>query len=140
MFKEQDRGRVFRKWIWREAALAVRFGIVGTIATVIHLLVVALLISETSLPTLSANTLAFMTASGLSFTGNYLWTFQSPGGPGKAMCRFLFISVSAFSINTLILAALLQTDYLSPFFSAVFSALVVPAITFFASRLWGFKK
>jgi putative flippase GtrA len=128
-----------RNWIWRELAVATRFGLVGITATCVHILIVWLLLSKTLLPTLVANMLAFLTAFGISFTGNYLWTFGSPGHPGKAMRRFLMISVSAFAVNSLLLAWLLTTGWLAPTASAIVSATAIPAITFWASRLWGFK-
>lgn len=136
---EAARGRAVRKRLWRETLIAARFGLVGMAATVVHILVVSLLLAETVTPPLVANTLAFLTAFSISFTGNYLWTFRSPGAPSRAMRRFLVISVSAFAVNTFILAAILRTGWLPPFYAAIVSAAVVPLITFLASRLWGFQ-
>ena len=128
-----------RKRLWREAIIAARFGLVGIAATAVHILVVYVLLSETLLPTLLANTLAFLTAFGISFSSNYIWTFQSPGNPPRALRRFLLISVSAFAINTLILAVILSAQWLSPFFAVTVSSTVMPLITFLVSRLWGFQ-
>lgn len=132
-------GGRLRAWLWRELFVAARFGMVGVAATAVHILIVWLLLSETTLQPLVANMFAFLTAFGISFTGNYFWTFSSPGDPGKAMRRFLLISVSAFALNTLLLASLLRGGWLSPIVAAIVSAAVVPAITFLASRLWGFQ-
>jgi putative flippase GtrA len=128
-----------RARLWHELVVAARFGMVGITATAVHILMVWLLLSETALPPLIANMFAFLTAFGISFAGNYLWTFGSPGNPGKAMRRFVLISASAFAVNTLLLASLLRGGWLSPTVAAIVSAAVVPAITFVASRLWGFK-
>lgn len=128
-----------RNWLWRELTVTARFGLVGITSTCVHILIVWLLLSQTSLPTLVANMLAFLTAFGISFTGNYLWTFRSPGHPGKTMGRFLLISFSAFAVNSLLLAGLLSAGWLAPTASAIVSAAVIPVITFLASRLWGFK-
>ena len=136
---EAAKGRDVRKRIWRETVIAARFGLVGMAATGVHILVVSLLLAATVTPTLVANTLAFLTAFGISFTGNYLWTFRSPGAPSRAMRRFLLISVSAFAVNSFILAAILRARWLPPFYAAIVSATVVPLITFLASRLWGFE-
>lgn len=125
--------------LWREAIIAARFGLVGIAATIIHILVVSVLLSETLLPTLLANTLAFFMAFGISFAGNYIWTFQSPGQPQRVMGRFLLISLSAFCANILILSVILGNAWLSRKSAVVASAAIMPLITFVASRLWGFQ-
>jgi putative flippase GtrA len=129
-----------RRRFRRESSIPARFGLVGAAATVVHVLVVWLLLSRTPLPALVANVLAFMAAFGISFAGNYLWTFRSPGSPYKTLGRFLLISVSALAVNTLLLASLLRTGWLSPTAAAIVSVPVIAAITFSASRLWGFAQ
>ncbi len=71
------------KKLWREAIIAARFGLVGITATAVHILAVSVLLSETQLPTLLANACSFLVAFCVSFAGNYVWTFQLPGHPGK---------------------------------------------------------
>jgi putative flippase GtrA len=127
------------KRVWCEMIVAARFGIVGIVATVVHIMVVWLLLTVTVLSPLVANTLAFLTAFGVSFSGHYRWTFGAPGNPGRAMKRFLLISVSAFAMNTLLLAFLVRGEWLSPVIAAIFSASGVPLFTFIASRFWGFQ-
>jgi putative flippase GtrA len=131
--------RGVRGWLWRELLVAARFGAVGMVATSVHILIVWVLLSNTALPILVANLLAFLTAFGISFLGNYLWTFGSPGDSSKAIRRFLLISCSAFFVNTLLLAGILRAGWFSPTTAAIVSAAVIPAITFVASRLWGFR-
>ena len=125
--------------ILAELVLAARFGLVGTLATTIHIAIVWMLLSETALPVLMANTIAFVCAFGFSFVGNYLWTFGSPGSPRRAMRRFLTISVSAFLINSVLLGTILELGWFNQTVAAIGSAAVIPIITFFASRLWGFN-
>jgi putative flippase GtrA len=127
------------KRIWRELLTVFRFGIVGVIATAVHIFVVWILLNHTDLATLIANALAFLAAFGISFSGHYFWTFQNPGDPGRAIRRFLLISTGGFATNTLFLAAMLRIGWLSPFVSAVVSVAVIPLATFLASRLWGFR-
>lgn len=117
-----------------------RFGVVGSVATGIHMLVVSLIITSGIVPVLVANLIAFLTAFCFSFYGNYYWTFSSPGFRGRALRRFFLISASAFAVNTFVLATLLTTDYFSPTSSALVAATVIPVITFLLSRNWGFKK
>ncbi|PAT43532.1 GtrA family protein [Vandammella animalimorsus] len=125
--------------IWSELLLATRFGTVGALATFVHLLIVWLLLKQTSTPLIIANTLAFLAAFVFSFIGNYIWTFRSPGKARRAMLRFFLIAASAFFINTLVLHALAQSGRFSALSAAMTSASLVPLISFLASKLWGFK-
>ena len=128
-----------RKQLWHEMMIAARFGIVGMVSTAVHIMIVWLLLVSTASPPRVANTFAFLTAFGISFVGNYRWTFGSPGNLRRAIKRFLLISVSAFAVNTLLLAVLLRGEWFSPIVAAIFSAAVVPFITFLTSRFWGFQ-
>ncbi len=133
------RQNFLRTKFWYEILVAARFGVVGITATAIHILTVYVVLSKTTLPTLLANGLAFLVAFSFSFTGNYIWTFQSPSSPQKAMFRFLAISLFAFIANTFILTTLLNIKWFLPFYATMVSAMIVPLITFSASRFWGFK-
>ena len=124
---------------WRELVIAARFGLVGIAATSIHIIVVLLVLNQAGSNPFSANAIAFAIAFGISFLGNYVWTFRSPGSPRRAMFRFFLISGSAFMVNTLILTFLVHGGWFSPVVSAVISASLVPVISFAASRLWGFN-
>lgn len=129
-----------RHRLLRELFIAARFGVVGVCATALHIGVVWSLLTFTTMPALLANLVAFLCAFGLSFTGNYIWTFSNPGSAGKAMRRFFLISLTAFLINSTLLATILASGWLSPRLAAVASASVVPGITFLASRFWGFRQ
>ena len=122
-----------------ELLTAARFGLVGLGATATHILIVWLLLARTSLPPVAANTLAFLSAFGISFVGNYLWTFHAPGNPGRAIRRFFLIALGAFMINTLLLVFLVRGGWFTPAMSAVISAAFVPLISFMLSRFWGFQ-
>jgi putative flippase GtrA len=127
-----------RRRLWREAILAVRFGVVGVVATLVHVLAVWILISLMHVSVFPANLVAFLLAFCFSFAGNYLWTFGAPGQPTVAARRFFFISGSAFVTNNALLGALIAREYLPPDLAAVSAAAVIPLITYTASRLWGF--
>ncbi len=139
MAKTGSSEKFVQKQLCRELIFATRFGMVGITATAVHIIVVSFLLSEIQFPTLLANTLAFLTAFSISFTGNYFWTFQTPGSLRKVMQRFLLISISAFIANTLLLATILSAKWFSPLFSAIVSATLIPVMTFLVSRLWVFR-
>lgn len=123
----------------KELLLAGRFAVVGIVATFVHMLMAWTLIESTRLSPLLANLMAFLTAFVVSFTGHYHWTFQGAGSPWRAMRRLFLISSSAFAINTLLLAGLLKSSWMSASVAAIVAAGIVPAISFLASRFWGFK-
>jgi putative flippase GtrA len=130
---------VLRGRLLREMVIASRFTLVGITATGVHVLILWLLLTQTAFPTLVANLFAFLAAFGFSFIGNYVWTFSAPGDPYRAVRRFLLISGGAFAANTLLLAGLLASKWLEPIHAAMVSAMLIPGITFLASRVWGFN-
>jgi putative flippase GtrA len=132
------KSNIFKR-LWGEMLLAGRFALVGVAATVVHMLVVWVLIEKSSLFPLLSNCFAFLTAFGISFTGHYLWTFRAPGNPFRAMRRLFIISSAAFAMNSILLAGILKAEWLPPSTAAVLAAGIVPAITFLASRFWGFS-
>lgn len=125
--------------VLKEFLIALRFGAVGGVATAIHLVILFVLLSHISLSLFLANATAFGCAFGVSFLGNYRWTFGAPGAVRLAVLRFFVVSLLAFLVNNLVLAAMLQANWLEPTLSALVSALVIPVITFLASRFWAFK-
>lgn len=135
----QTESTSFQHKICSEIFLAFRFGFVGTIATVIHMLAVWVLIEHSSTPILTANLVAFLAAFSFSFAGNYYWTFRRPGHCGRTIRRFFLISACAFSANTVLLATLLDAGFLSPLIAALCAAMIIPVITFLACRFWGFN-
>lgn len=129
----------FRARLAQELLIVFRFGLVGITSTAAHILIVWLLLFDTQVEPLVGNLCAFLIAFGISFSGNYIWTFRIQGHLGQAISRFLLISVSAFVLNTLALAGILHANFVSPSVAAIFAAMVIPAFTFIASRLWCFR-
>lgn len=124
--------------ILSEIFLIIRFGMVGSVATMIHVLTLWALLSKATLSIFFANTISFFCAFGFSFIGNYLWTFGAPGSPKGALRRFFFISANAFLVNNVVLALVLRLGWIDSTCAALCSALVIPVITFLASRFWCF--
>ena len=128
------------KRLKREAIAGARFGFVGLIATTTHVAIVWLALTSTNMTALSANTLAFLIAFGVSYLGNYLWTFSSPGKPRRALLRLFMIAVFALAINSTTLGFFIHKKWFEPLTAATISAAVIPLITFLCSRLWVFEK
>ena len=123
----------------REAGFAGRFGLVGLAATLVHLCFVWTLIRLDLAPPLLANLIAFCVAFGVSFTGHYHWSFQSRMPRRRAAARFGLIALAGFLTGTVVLAGLIRAGVLPPEWAAAIATLVVPAVTFLASRFWGFR-
>lgn len=122
-----------------EIIIFVRFFIVGAAATLIHISVAALSISQFNLPVFRANLLAFLVAFMFAFSGHFIWTFRSQSHLARSLFRYFTISISAFALNNLVLLTLVNTGVLSDIVSVILAAAVIPLISFTASRLWGFR-
>lgn len=130
-------GRPRPRWLV-ESLTASRFAVVGAGATATHLLVAWLLVTRVAVPPLFANGIAFFCAFGISFTGHYLWTFGSPGRLRRSLLRFLSVSLMALVASSALLALAMYSERLSGTTAVLATALIIPVITFAASRLWGF--
>lgn len=126
--------------IFHEFIATIRFGLIGLLSTAVHITIVWLLLMFASVHPTFANTLAFLTAFCVSFIGNYLWTFRSPGNPKRAVFRFFLIAFGGFIINTMILLFLLQANWFSVGLSTVVAASAIPALNYCLSRLWAFRE
>jgi len=137
---EKARKAVRRTKFLSELFIAVRFGLIGMLSTSFHIAIVWILLSKTTLPVLIANTIAFLAAFWISFTGNYLWTFGTHSSARRAAFRFFIISTGAFAFNSAVLGTAIFHLSADPVFSAACSAALIPVITFTASRLWCFNQ
>lgn len=116
-----------------------RFAIIGLLATILHIGMLWLLITQGDVYPIVANLLAFLVAFLLSFTGHYYWTFSSKRNRLQALWRFLIVSGSAFMLNNFVLALLLEVNGFPPVVSAVSAAFVIPVITFILGKIWVFS-
>nr|WP_321445495.1 glycosyltransferase family 39 protein [uncultured Cohaesibacter sp.] len=124
----------------REFLTLMRFGIVGVGATLVHMSVAAGLVHFALANVFIANLAAYMTAFLVAFTGHFLWTFQKGAPLKQAIWRYFVISLSAFGANNLVLLGLVESGLVSKVTSVIIAAAIVPAISYVASRLWGFKE
>ncbi|TLP45697.1 hypothetical protein FDK21_13250 [Cohaesibacter sp. CAU 1516] len=123
----------------KELLTLMRFGIVGIGATLVHMGVAASLVHFNIAPVFVANLVAYLTAFLFAFTGHFVWTFQRGAPLKQAIWRYFVISASAFGVNNLVLLSLVESGLVSKVASVVIAAAIVPAISYVASRLWGFK-
>jgi putative flippase GtrA len=122
-----------------EIQTLARFGMVGIVATILHLSVALLLYGHFNIAPLLANLLAFLAAFLFSFIGHYLWTFQSQRGRLSCLLRFLTISLFALSTNMYVLKELIAYRLLPESWAIPAAATVIPIATYLAARLWAFS-
>lgn len=123
----------------KELLTLIRFGIVGVGATFVHMGVAAFLVHFDVTNVFLANLLAYLTAFSVAFTGHFFWTFQKGAPLKQAIWRYFIISASAFGVNNLVLLSLVESGVVSKVASVIIAAAIVPAISYVASRLWGFR-
>jgi putative flippase GtrA len=121
------------------------FAIVGCVAAVIHLSVVALLVEGLHVRILAANVFGFCVAFLVSFYGHAHWTFpQSAGRRTLARKRFFVVAVTGFIANQSAYASGLDAMgdkgdvwYLPILVAVIFG---VAGFTFVLSKVWAFAQ
>lgn len=126
-----------KRRIKREAKTAVRFGLVGGVATIAHLSVAAVLSALwPSLSEFVVNLCGFLVAFQISLIGHRRLTFRRRG---RAR-RFFLLAILGFLLNNGVLAVLLASTHIAGFWAIGIATLTVPLITYVGSRLWAFRE
>ena len=106
----------------------LRFGLVGVLATTVHIAVALSLVSGLAWALPAANVLAYGVALLVSYTGHSLWVFRHP----LQRRRFLlFVLVNSVSLVVIAgLSWLAEYYQLDPELAVVLIALLVPLVSF----------
>lgn len=114
---------------------AIRFLLVGGVATLVHMLVAAgILLVRPDVSAFVANAGAFACAFLVSFVGHRHFTFARPG----SLWRFLVVALGGFALNNAILAVALALS-VPKLVAVVVATACVPVLTYLASSLWAFR-
>lgn len=116
-----------------------RFGLVGGLATLTHMGVVAYLTLFTSFHPVLSNTVAFLVAFSVSAAGHIFFTFRVAKGRKRALAKFFIVAITALLLSNLLLALMLTAEAIPPYVSQLFAILFVPIVTYAASRFWAFR-
>lgn len=121
-------------------AQMLRFGVIGTLTTGIHMLIGTMLLGS-GLTAPAANALAFAIAFVVSLTGHLGFTFadQRPD-PVRAARRFAIVAATGFLGNETVLFITLQRTDLSATEALCLSTAVAAVATFILSRCWAFHR
>ena len=121
-------------------ARALRFAVVGAVASAVHFTVVVLLVRGADWTPPVANVAGFAVAFVVSFVGQWRWTFAS-GAPHwqHALPRYFLVSVAAFAVNAASYALLLRYAPLRFDVALALVLIAVAGATFVLSRAWAFR-
>ena len=120
----------------------LKFGTVGVLAAMVHMLAVVLLVESEMLPPLYANIGGFLLATNVSYLGHRHWTFHASQSSRylTSHLQFLFVAAFSFCLNEGLYYLLLSYTHL-PYALALFIVLaIVPPITFLLSKFWVFRQ
>lgn len=117
---------------------AVRFGLVGGLSTLVHMVVAQGLLA-TELASLGwSNVVGFVIAFFVSFLGHYHFSFQRNTPFLRSMLRYGVIALMGFAVNNFVLLGLVSMNVLPEAVALAVAIIIVPVGTFIASRFWGF--
>ncbi len=117
----------------------IRFGLVGSLATLIHVLFFMALTKVLQVHPTIATTIAFAGAVGVSYTLNRRWTFRATGSHAQQLPRFLAIALSCAGLNAAIMHVGVEVLGWSPNHSLLIIILTLPVLSFSLQRQWGFR-
>lgn len=118
----------------------LRFGLVGALATLVHMLIGVTLI-HSGWPALAANPVSFVIAFVVSFMGHYGFSFSDQEVDiVTSLKRFSIVACGGFFANEALLAVLVWSGGVPQILALVFSTGTAAVGTFFASRNWAFQK
>ena len=118
----------------------LRFGLVGALATLVHMLIGVTLI-HSGWPALAANPVSFVIAFVVSFMGHYGFSFSDQEADiVTSLKRFSIVACGGFIANEALLAVLVWSGGVPQILALVFSTGTAAVGSFFASRNWAFQK
>ena len=117
----------------------LKFGIVGLLATFVHMVIGFLLIQSSWQP-LVANMIAFGIAFLVSFVGHLGFSFADQDvSASSALWKFALVALLGFACNETLLLVLLWQDVFTDTLSLWVSTGCAAALTFALSRIWAFR-
>lgn len=123
--------------MWRQA---LRFGLVGALATLVHMAIGTILVQSGWSP-LIANGFAFALAFIVSFAGHLGFSFadQEPD-PVVALWRFGLVALAGFLCNEAILVLLVRAPLIPAAAALCASTACAAALTYGLAKLWAFRR
>lgn len=117
----------------------VRFGFVGGLATLVHVILFFALVQVFDVHPTLATTLAFVGAVNVSYSLNRRWTFRSSGSHTRQFPRFLAIALCCAALNAAMMHTGVEVLGWSNIRCLVIIILTLPLLSFSLQRQWGFR-
>ena len=117
-----------------------RFGVIGVVATAVHVGMVVFLVEVPRLTPVWANVFAFLTALPVSYFGNFHWTFAAEGQHGRRVPRFVFTQTLGFASSQTIMFVVVEVMRLYYGIALAAVVMTVPLMSFLLSRMWVFSQ
>jgi len=131
---------VIQSGLAEEFLRLARFSAVGTIATVAHIVVAAILVAAAGAnPTVGAM-IGFVAAFMVSYFGHFRFTFAASGRYRDYLLKFAISSLASFLLSTgavWVATAILGIDY-KPALIAL--GIIVPLCNYLMNRFWVFLR
>jgi putative flippase GtrA len=117
-----------------------RFGLVGIVATAVHVMVGMGLHAGGGMTPFWANLIAFCCALGVSFLGQTRLTFPGAAMGRGAFARFTLVAMTGLGLNQIIVW-LVTSVFAGPYWLALaFIIGTVPAGTFLMLKFWALRR
>lgn len=117
-----------------------RFGIVGSLATLLNSVVFVTLVNSLKFQPLLGNLLAFLAAFCISYFGHSWWTFKNNRHSNEKLIKFLMTSLVGLGINSVFVCILMHRLHQSAYVATLPMIFVTPLLIFFINRSWVFKR
>ena len=122
----------------------LRFGLIGGIATIVHIGIFTLCIEILGVRPFVANFPAFSIAVLVSFAGHFSWTFKHHDEHDRkewmpALVKFIVVALLGLGMNSVIVYGVVNVAQLPYWYAIVLMVTVTPLAVFVLSKLWAFK-
>lgn len=135
------------KWIMKQLTKykeLIRYGICGTITTIINIVVFRLLRLIVGMDLVPSNTCAWIAAFIFSFLTNKLWVFESKSWSGngawREMAGFLLTRLVSMALDMFLIVLLIEIWGWEELLSKIIVNVVVIIFNYVTSKFWVFKK
>lgn len=116
-----------------------RFGVVGLVATVVHVAVGLSLHNGVGMAPLWANLIAFCCAVGVSFLGQTRLTFPHATADGGAFLRFASVAITGLGANQVIVWVVTSALGGPYWLALAIIVATVPLLTFTLLKFWALR-
>ncbi len=119
-----------------------RFGLVGTCAALLHVVIFLHAIDTARFTAVGANTLAFGVTFVFAYLGHRFWTFKPSHSDrqlkGATLFKFLTVALTGYCINTLISWLVVDRGDFAPLWAVLLMATFTPITVFCLAKYWAF--